>query len=774
MGWYADPSDQLTFEDIRQPDRLSEFMPHRSNSFNLGYVDYPVWFHVSLHRLQSPPSPNPEPQPFENAPWQVLIDYAPLDQIDIYQLHPNGEVEHLQLGDSQPFDQRLYDNHNFVFPVLIAEGETIELFIRVKTSSSLQMPLTVHSPKASLALNTGQNTLYGVYFGIMTIMLFYNLFIFFILKDRSYVYYILHVASFALLQAAISGHAYQYLWPEAIYWQKISIPVLIFLNCFFVLFFTRRFLDLDKSSAVINRLAVVTALAALLCTALCFVIPFHLALFSSYAFTFVSVMIVLSAGFKSLANGYHMARIFLLAWSAQLIGASVHALTAANLLPQHYISLHAGLFGSSIEVVLLSLALADRFKQRIRESESVAKDTSQKLFQVNQQLNQALQEQKRLVQVKDHFLATISHELRTPMNGVEGSLTLIDTDAWPREQKAFISAAQQSAREMTGKIDAILRFSEIESGELTIKRERMEIRELLNPLIVEARSRCLRKGLTLGFSVDRDVPPIIEADREQILHIVSQLLDNAIKFTHKGQVQVCVGIERTENTQGDRLSITIQDTGEGMPSGQVTTIFNAFKDSQEEIDRHRSGLGIGLTICKQLTELMGGELALESTEGVGSSFTVKLPLILPSDLPQLCQAEPEPTTLHQKTVLIAEDNPVNQMVLRGMLEHMGCMTLTASNGQEVCDLMASQPIDLILMDCQMPLMDGFETTRFIRNTESAYNSVPIIAVTANALSTDSRRCMEAGMNDYLKKPIDRLQMEDKVKHWLKCGKMAVL
>ena len=233
------------------------------------------------------------------------------------------------------------------------------------------------------------------------------------------------------------------------------------------------------------------------------------------------------------------------------------------------------------------------------------------------------------------------------------------------------------------------------------------------------------------------------------------------------------GEEQDEIFHRDMLCIAIIDTGKGMPTGKVTSIFNAFDEPHNATQPHPDGLGIGLAICKQLTELMGGELTLESTEGEGSELTFKLPLHTLADIP--ASDDPEITSLHQKkTVLIAEDNPVNQMVLRGMLENIGCHTLTAANGLEVCDLLTSQPVDLILMDCQMPLMDGFETTRKIRDSQTAYNSVPIIAVTANALSADSRRCLEAGMNDYIKKPIDRLVMEAKVKHWLKCGKMAAL
>ncbi|MEE8059385.1 MAG: response regulator, partial [Pseudomonadales bacterium] len=407
-------------------------------------------------------------------------------------------------------------------------------------------------------------------------------------------------------------------------------------------------------------------------------------------------------------------------------------------------------------------------------SQHIAKASQQKTQLANNELSKTLAKLEKNNRLKDQFLGTISHELRTPMNGVEGSLALIKTDNLNPKQENYIKTAKQSAQEMTSLVDSILRFSEIQSGALEIKREPINLRKILNPLAATFRQLCLKKGLIFSWHIDKSIPEVIESDNEQLLLILNQLIDNAIKFTQKGHVFVNINVGMDEQNQQKLLLISVIDSGEGIQPEQLDTVFNVFQQLDGNFNRNHKGLGIGLAICHQLATIMDGKLLVKSIPGEGTEFIFSLPLILSSTTAPKEPNEQPDLPCKQKTILVAEDNPVNQLVLKGMLQNFDCIILTASNGEEVSTLLNSQPVDLIMMDCQMPIVDGFEATRKIRDSNAVYCNIPIIAVTANAMTSDSVRCLKAGMNDYIKKPINREVVERKVKRWLQHNKMTAV
>jgi signal transduction histidine kinase/ActR/RegA family two-component response regulator len=544
-------------------------------------------------------------------------------------------------------------------------------------------------------------------------------------------------------------------------------------SCFFGLMFSSAFLSLKQHLPEHHKILRGWGVIALISSAAALFLPNNISMHISIIISLVSTLSIITAGVMSFMSGLPMVRYFTLSWCFILAGFVTHALAAINILPTYFFTNYIDMGTSLIQILLLCLALGERFNSLRIKSERIANRSSQELVKVNHSLNSALEKLEQSSRLKDQFLSTISHELLTPMNGIEGSLELIKTDHLSKKQQNYIETAKISARDMTELVDTILRFSEIQSGKLKINDKAFELRAAINPLVLVFRQRCLQKGLSFTLHIDKKIPATIKTDSDQLLLVLKQLIDNAIKFTHRGLIQVNIGQGWDEKSKCDMLSLSVIDSGEGINQEKLTSIFEAFEQLDNKNNRSYNGLGIGLAICHQLAVSMGGSLNIESTHHEGTEITFNLPLTC-CEMPTTKKLTQPATSFQPKTILVAEDNPVNQLVLKGMLQSLECHIITANNGEEVVEVLRNQPVDLIMMDCQMPLVDGFEATKLIRRSKEAYSNVPIIAVTANALSTDSMRCFEVGMNDYIKKPIKRDIIEHKVKHWLQHGKLAAV
>jgi two-component system, sensor histidine kinase LadS len=769
MHWLKDDSGSLTIDDIATTETLARFTPHGKHAFNIGYQNAAMWFYISLEQDDIPAGKMALKR--ADTPWLLAIENPQLDLIDIYSRYSHGENTHQQLGDSLPYYKRPIESLNFITPITLREGESVKLFIRVKSDSLLRMPVSLRSSQSILQYQVIETSVFSMYFGIMLIMVLYNAFIYFTIKESSYLFYILYVVFITLWQATYSGHAYAYLWPSSAHWVPLSMTLTLAVACYCSLQFSRHFLNIRQYSPSIDTLLnTCSGLAIATCVTVLFV-PHSIALKFNMALLSVCCLSILYAGVRSLKYGNRTARFFILARVIFLPGIIVQTAISTGVISMHIAIYRASLLATLLEGVLLSLALADRINDQRQKNQHIAQKTQQQLQISNKELSHALAEVEQSNHLKDQFLGTISHELRTPMNGVEGALELIDKNTLGSQQGHYLDIARLSANEMTSLIDSILRFSEIQSGKLQLKPESFELRSLINPLTVQYRHQCRRKGLEFECQIDKNVPMLIHGDSEHILLIVKQLIGNAIKFTEQGSVKVNT---YQQGLAQKKLFITINDTGPGIAEDQRISIFDSFRQLDGKDNRQHSGLGIGLALCHQLAKQMDGSLTVEPGNDMGTTITFALPL----QIGESTQIEQPGNTAEMnrrgRTILIAEDNPVNQMVLKGMLQQTGCMVLTANNGEQALHILESQPVDLIMMDCQMPVLDGFEATRIIRSNNTAYSDIPIIAVTANAMTGDSTRCLTAGMNDYIKKPVNRKVVLNKVIRWLQNDRLSGL
>jgi len=362
-------------------------------------------------------------------------------------------------------------------------------------------------------------------------------------------------------------------------------------------------------------------------------------------------------------------------------------------------------------------------------------------------------------EAKSVFLANMSHEIRTPLNGVLGMLQLLEMASPTDEQKEYILAAKKSSKRLTRLLSEILDLSRIEAGKLILQDSEFVVKELKDSLAELFAIAAQEKSLRLEFFIDERTPPFLIGDEPRLLQILFNLVGNAIKFTEKGTIRVEVAPLPQAGKTNARVLFTVSDTGIGVTEDQLKDIFEPFVQAEGSFTRRFQGAGLGLSIVRRLVKMMGGELAIDSTIGEGTTIYLSLPFKLPiANQARTEQLTPVPLPLAEKRLrlLFAEDDEENLHTGKRMLEKLGYSVTTATNGQEALQRLSEQDFDLILMDIQMPVMDGVEATIAIRSGQAGHDkaNIPIIAMTAYAMVGDKEKLLAAGMNDYISKPVD--------------------
>lgn len=735
---YEDVAGTATIADVLAQAAAGHFKPHDKATLNAGYSRSVFWLKIDLRYRPHNPS--------AQRTWLLELAYPPLDHVDLYQSDSTGAYQLARrTGDALPFDSREIRQNNYLFGLDFVPNEQKTVYLRLQSEGSIQAPVTLWSSTAYLEDQPLRLYVLGLIYGVLLGMLVYNLFIYLSVRDTSYLYYILYIASFGLYQLSVNGAAAEYFWPNNPWWTNASTPFFIGCAGLFGSQFARSFLQTANHSRWVDRLLLALVAYSALVVGLSLMTSYALALRLATALALMFTVVIFAAGIFAWWRGLRVARYFIIAWSAFLLGGIVNTLMVLGYLPNVFLTMYASQIGSAIEVALLSLALADRINAMREQQAQTLFDAGQKLEVLNQQLAHSNQ-------LKDEFLATLTHELRTPMNGVIGSLELMQTVALDPELEQYQQTAAGSARDMMRMVNGILTLTELQAGRLKTYSQAFSLRSVVNTLQQQFAANAAGKSLDFKVEVAAGLPDRLYGDSDKLAQCLECLLDNAIKFTRVGGLALRVSGKPGEAGQ-QLLSFAVIDTGIGFTDLGEATMYQRFFQLDGSMTREYGGLGIGLAICRQLVELIGGHLTHRSEPGQGSRFQLDVAFEVVSVQPPVVEPHPShhPAGLRLPQdcrVLLVDDNSINQLVVRGMLLKLGYQVRSVDSGPAALECLRRDVFDGVLLDCPLPPIDGVSICSRIRALPG-YADLPVLAAVASAQGFD----LEAGLTDCLSKPV---------------------
>ncbi|MDX1552155.1 MAG: 7TM diverse intracellular signaling domain-containing protein [Marinobacter sp.] len=620
-------------------------------------------------------------------------------------------------------------------------------FFRLADEQGLVKELTLHT-----ALGFGL-------LAIIAIMAIYNLFLFFSIRDTVYLWYVA-VSCASLVYSAILTNVGVYIaaeWgmpPTAGFFAGTTVFLLQLLLFQRLLATKTTFPRVHKTVTAIVVIGASLVVISPLLPYKAFTSAIFILLHSSY----IGVIVV--AGIRAI-KGYRPAHYFLLGWVPFVASFFLTTFQYIGLVaPSSWVSYFVP-FGVSWEMALFSLALASRIK--ILRDE---RDTLQaRQIEVSENARMALE---RSNQIKDDFLNAVSHELRTPLHTIQGQLDLLRAAPLNNQQKQAFHGIESANMRMTRQVGGILDFVDAQSENLLSSPQVFEPQSLFDLMADEFKERAQAKPLSLTFNIHDTVPRKVFMDGLLLEKVLYQLIDNAMKFTPSGGQ---VSVHCTKPADDSSLQILISDTGPGIPEDLRRKVFQAFQQGEAGITRRYGGVGLGLPLASSLATALEGRIEMVASSKQGTTIEIQVPYgevhLSQTNSTAVSDCPPEGKT---RKILVAEDDAGNRMILRKQLEKMGVVSEGVQNGLEAVEAASNQSWDMIIMDCQMPVMDGIEATRAIRQKAAPNLDTPIIAITANASESYRLQCLQAGMDDYCTKPLRMEKLKKLVSTYAKPDK----
>ncbi|MBF0239082.1 MAG: SpoIIE family protein phosphatase [SAR324 cluster bacterium] len=770
LVYMEDKDNKITLDTLQTGGDLPPFQKSTSDTLSVGFTDSSYWLRLFIKNNDS-----------SQTSWYLEFAYPPMDHLELYVIQNNQIIQKYISGDLYAFEERPYPHRHHVFPINLPTDSETTLYIRAKTESSMQFPLILWLPEAFARKDHKEQYGLGLYYGIMFVMLLYNLFIYGATKDRSYLYYVFYVGAYSLFQMSLNGLAAEWVWPNWTWWNNRSIPFCIGGAFLGLILFSQSFLQIKNYAPGLNKIMNLLGLGFIGVMFISLLASYAISIQTAVVLVIISPFVLITAAVICWKAEYYPARFYLLAFIALLCGIVATGMSAEGLVPSNFLTNYGIQIGSAMEVVLLSLGLAERINQLRRERFHAQQELFKSQNETLNAQNQAMENLKKADRLKDEFLANTSHELRTPLNGMIGLAdALLDQLRGPLtpEQQLDLAMIVQSGKRLSNLVNDILDFSKIRNQDLELRLTPLMLPKIIDEVIMLSRPLIGKKSITLTSDIPENLPHVM-ADRNRLEQILHNLVGNAIKFTRQGSVSI------EAKTENERIRIFVRDTGIGIPENRREGIFESFEQSDGSIEREFGGTGLGLSISKSLAELHGSTIHLESEVGKGSEFSFTLPIAMDSSSEtviedksgsikpslnlqnsQMLEIVDDVVTPDKKTILMVDDEPVNLHVLRNHLKSRGYNTISAGDGLSALEKIKISKPDLVLLDVMMPKMGGYEVCQNIREI---YNeiSLPVIMLTAKNQEQDIIQGFNHGANDYLTKPFMKAELLVRVETHLK-------
>lgn len=590
-----------------------------------------------------------------------------------------------------------------------------------------------------------EQIVFGFFYGMLMLSAVIYLFFFFAMKQRVFLNYSLYVFFIGMLQFSLDGFFHYLIDPEGGWLSDKAVIFYAIIAGYFLGSYAQSYLRVRRFSVFINRLfyELYAFLGVLMCITLFLPNLFHLTYPLMNLAGLFELILIITSLFVIYLRSKEVYYFFSFVILSLVTGFVVFILKNLSLLPVSFITENSSKLGTGVEVLFLSLSMANLIKQ--------LRDDREKLQ------GEALRKSEEMNEMKTYFLSNISHELRTPLNAILNYTDSIKGEVQMSSVLEKCEIISSNSRGLLGSVNDILDFSKIEKGEIQLERQNFQIKKVLDDIVTEMKGRAELKGLDFQFVVEGNLPYTVFGDAQRIRQMLQNVLGNAVKFTAEGIVKFIVNVETFDNATS--LKFTISDSGEGIPKDKMDQIFESFTQQQIDNKRKYGGLGQGLYIVKALVNLHQGTLDLNSMVNQGTVCTIAFNLdVVAMNAPVVQEPVALNYDLRGKRILVVEDNVMNQMVLKMIFKKWQNLEVDfANHGEEALNYLSEKNYNLILMDLQMPVMDGYETTIAIREGKSGVNEsdIPIVAVTADVMETTKERVKEIGMNHYMTKPVDK-------------------